>query len=185
MVPLKTVICGNPPGPDQNGPGSEEDWYRNEGLLTPTFALLRESSNIRLLKLSDGSIQWKRTSPTPVVSVQIIGDLVVIGADRINALSLGAGGQQWQAPERGARIAGSPDGRVIIAAAVDAVTAFDADGNARWRTEFPSEFAAGGVDRVSTDEHTAYVTFRPRDERRGPLGVDVLAIALDDKAVRR
>jgi serine/threonine protein kinase len=173
---------GDPPGGD--GPGLEEDWYRNEGFLTPSYALLRESSNIRLVNLADGSTRWKRTSPTPVLGVQIIGDLVMIGADRINALSLGAGSQQWQVPDGGARCAGSPDGRIIVAASDKAVTAFDARGAAQWRTDVPSGFAEGRVDRVTIDEHTAYVTFKPLDERLGPLGLDVLAIALDDQAVR-
>jgi serine/threonine protein kinase/outer membrane protein assembly factor BamB len=177
---------GDPPGggPDRDGPGSDEDWYRNEGFLTSSYALLRESSNIRLLDLANGNTRWKRTSPTPVIGVQIIGDLVMIGADRINALSLGGGSQQWQVPDGGARCAGSPDGRVIVAASDNAVTAFDAGGAARWRTDVPGEFADGRVGGITVDEHTAYVTFKPLDERRGPLGVDVLAIALDAKAVR-
>jgi hypothetical protein len=146
--------------------------------------LLRESRNLRLLGLSNGGLRWERISPTPVVSVQVIGDLVLIGADRLNALSLAGGGQRWQANERGARVAGTPDGRLIIAATDEAVMAFDADGATPWRTLMPGEFADGAVDRVTTDAHTAYVTFKPRGERREPLESDVLAIALDAEAVR-
>jgi serine/threonine protein kinase len=176
---------GGPPGGGPGGPpDNDEEWYRDEGLLLPSYALLRESRNLRLLGLSNGGIRWERTSPTPVVSVQVIGDLVLIGADRLNALSLAGGGQRWQANERGARVAGTPDGRLIIAATDEAVMAFDADGATPWRTLMPGEFADGAVDRVTTDAHTAYVTFKPRGERREPLELDVLAIALDADAVR-
>ncbi len=172
-------------GPGE-GPGNDEEWYRNEGLLTPSYALLREARNIRVLDLSGGGAVWEYLSPTPVVSVRIVDELVIVGADKLNALSLAGGGQRWQANERGARVAGTPDGRLIIAATDEAVMAFDASGSGalRWRTPMPEGFAAGAVDRITTDEHTAYVTFKPRGERRDPLELDVLAIALDAEAVR-
>jgi hypothetical protein len=181
---------GGPPppggdnGPGPNGPESDEDWYRTEGLLTPSHAVLREVRNIRVLDLADGGTMWQHTSPTPVVSVQVVGDLVLIGADRLNALSLGSGALRWQVNQRGARVAGTPDGRLVIAASEDGVTAFDADGATRWRTEIPLGFADGMVDRVTTDVHHAFVTFKARGDRRDPLDVDVLVIALDDQAVR-
>jgi outer membrane protein assembly factor BamB len=177
---------GDPPGngPDEGGPANDEDWFRNEGRLTPSYALLREERNVSLLDVADGSILWQRTSPTPVVSVQIVGDLVLIGADRLNALSLAGGSQRWQVGQRGARVAGTLDGRLIIAATSDEVTAFDTDGATRWRADIAESFADASVDRVSTDAHTVYVTFKPRSDFHDPLVLDVVAIALDDQAVR-
>jgi outer membrane protein assembly factor BamB len=152
--------------------------------LTLSHVLLRETRNIRLLDLADGDTRWQRTSPTPVVSVQVVGEMVLICADRLNALSLGNGSQQWQVALRGARVAGAHDGALIIAATDGEVTAFDAGGAVRWRLDVPGTFAAGLVDDVSADAHTAYVTFKPRDDRRDPLDLDVLAIALDNQATR-
>ncbi len=176
---------GDPPGgPDEGRPPSDEDWLRNEGRLTPSYALLREASSVSLLGLTGGGIVWQRTSPTPVVSVQIVGDLVLIGADRLNALSLAGGSQRWQVSQRGARVAGTLDGQLIVAATSEEVTAFDTDGATAWRADIADSFGDTLVDRVSTDEHTVYVTFKERDDRRGPLDLDVVAIALDDQAAR-
>jgi predicted Ser/Thr protein kinase len=180
---------GNPPPPggsrpEPDKPGSDVDWYRIEGRLTSTHAVLREARNIRAFKLSDGAIWWQRLAPAPVVSVQVIGDLVVVGGDRLTAVSLANGAQRWQAAPRGARIAGTQDGRLIIAASEDGIAAVSPDGANQWQVDLPPEFVDVVPDHVSTDAHTAFVTFKPRRSRPDPLDVDVLAIALDENAVR-
>jgi predicted Ser/Thr protein kinase len=185
---------GGPPPPDDNNPpggqgddprrGSDVDWYRVEGRLTPTYAVLREARNIRALNVSGGGIRWQHLAPAPVVSMTVVGDLVLVGGDRLTAVSLTSGAQRWQAALRGARVASTPDGRLILAASDEGFVALSADGVTQWRADIPSAFADSNPDHVSADEHTAFITFKPRDSQRGPLDVDVLAIALDEQAVR-
>jgi hypothetical protein len=176
----------NPPGGPGNGPprGSDVDWYRVQAGLTPAQAVLREARNIRAFNLSDGGIRWQRLAPAPVASMNVFGDLVVIGGERLVATSVDSGEERWHAPLRGARVARTPDGQLILAAADEGLTALNTEGATQWRVDIPSSFANCVPDQVSADEHTVFITFKPRDSGREPLDVDVLAIALDGLAVR-
>src|SRR4029453_16908662 len=104
-------------------------------------------------------------------SMELVGDLVLIGGDRLTAVSLangaqrwqgrarggphcapprrGArlpavslanGAQRWQAAPRGAHIAGTPDGRLIIAASGEGIVALSGTGALQWQVDIPSEF---------------------------------------------
>jgi hypothetical protein len=64
------------------------------------------------------------------------------------------------------------------------VTALDHDGARQWRTEIPAEFTNSMAEQITVDEHTAYVTFKIRGDGQAAGGADVLAVALDGKAVR-
>ncbi len=148
------------------------------------YAVLREARNIRAFNLSDGRIRWQLLAPKPVASLNIVGDLVLIGGDRLIVLSLDSGEERWQAALSGARVASSPDGRLILAASDDRIVAMNADGATQWRVDVPSAFVDAVPDHVSADAHTAFITFKPRSSRGEPLDVDVLAVALDGQAVR-
>ncbi len=80
---------------------------------------------------------------------------------------------------RGARIAPTPDGKRIIAGNESTLLALDLAGTVLWRAPLPGSVSGAVLDRLTTDEHTAFLTFRPRPERSDSPGVDVLAIALD------
>jgi hypothetical protein len=81
-------------------------------------------------------------------------------------------------------MAATADGKHIIAASSDGIAALDPNGSTLWRIDIPPDFVDAVPDHVSTDAHTAFVTFKATNERRDALDVDVLAIALDELAVR-
>jgi hypothetical protein len=70
-------------------------------------------------------------------------------------------------------------GRGIVAVNDDGVTGLDPQGTVTWEVGLPDAVGNAVPDRLTADDHTAYVTFRPRSERDGPLDADVAAIALD------
>lgn len=160
---------------------------RPEGLLVDPYVVLRDQRQIRVLSVSNSRTAWRYVSPTPVAQVQAVGPLLLISADRVTAHALNNGSQRWQGDVRKARVAGTLDGALIIAAGDGVVTALDGDGAAKWRTPLPSEFASAIVDEVTVDAHTAYITFRAPGGPGGPqfaLTHDVLAVALDAQAQR-
>ena len=172
---------GGPPpgGPPPGGPPLFDDaWHRAEGLIGEDFVVLRDNQEIRVLRLSDGRAVWQHSWPTPVAAIARVGDLLLIGADRLNALEVATGAPAWQAPLRGARVASTVDGRTIVAATDRTISALDLAGNPRWQADLPDSVRRALPDRLTVDERAAFVTFKPRGERLQPLDIDVIAVAL-------
>ena len=172
-VPNPPAPAGPPNAgpPGANRPVADEDWSRSEGRLAGPYVVLREGRELHVLNLAGGDVRWSRTSPTPVATIEVVGDLVLLGADRLTAYDIASGSLRWQADLRGARVGGSLDGRVD-------------EGAPRWRTQIPAEFANAVAEHVTVDEHTAYVAFKTRGVGQAAPGADVLALALDSQAVR-
>jgi outer membrane protein assembly factor BamB len=197
MVKETTVPNAPPPGagppPTNGGAGganppavADEDWSRAEGRLAGPYAVLREGREVHVLDLDSGDVRWNRTSQTPVVTVEVFDDLVLVAADRLTAYAISNGAVRFQTEHRGARIGGTLDGQLVIVACTTdgVVTALDHDGAPKWRTDIPAEFANAPVEQVFVDAHTVYVTFKARGQAQSDPGTDVLAIALDDQAKR-
>jgi outer membrane protein assembly factor BamB len=153
---------------------------RTEAHIAAGFVAIRDGQDLRVLRLRDGGLVWKRTWPTPIANIAVAADLLLVGADRLSALTLAAGAQVWQSPLRGARMAVSADGHTIAVAAERTITALDPAGSLQWQTDLPAAVTAAVPDRVTLDQHTVFVTFKPVDQHVEPLGVDVVAVALRD-----
>jgi outer membrane protein assembly factor BamB len=172
---------GGPPdkGHPDGGPRPFDDaWQRSEGLLGAGFVALRDGQEIRVLRLSNGRTVWQRSWPKPVATITSVGDLLLVGADRLNALDIASGTPAWQAPLSGARVAISADQRTIIAATGSTISALDLGGNARWQADVPDSVTRAAPDRLTIDRNVAFVTFKPAGERLLPLDIDVIAVAL-------
>ena len=174
-------VVGSPVfGPGDGPPVFDEAWNRVEAHLAAEFVAVRAGSDLRVLRLRDGGLVWRRVWPTPIASLAVAGDLLLVGADRVTALTLDTGAEAWQSPLRGARMAVSPDGHTTVVAAERTVTALDPVGTPRWQIDVPAAVGRAVPDRVSFDEGTAFVTFKPVDQQVTPLEVDVLAVTLGD-----
>jgi outer membrane protein assembly factor BamB len=121
---------------------------------------------------------WQHRSPAPVAGIELAGDVLLVAADRLTAYALGTGTELWRAELRGARLGVSADGRTIVAAGEQQVSAFDRAGGTRWNVRLPDAFAQAVPDRVTVADDAVYVTFRAGPGRPGPIDVDVLAITL-------
>jgi outer membrane protein assembly factor BamB len=178
--------AGPPPGPPPadgppGGPPLVDDaWMRTEAHIAAGFVAVRDGQDLRVLRLQDGGTVWKRTWPTPIAAIAVAGDLLLVGADKLNALTLATGAQAWQSPLRGARMGISADGHTIAVAAERTITVLDPAGRPQWETDLPAPVTAAVPDRVTLDQHTMFVTFKPLDQHVQPLSVDVVAVALRD-----
>jgi hypothetical protein len=174
---------GAPPGAGGGlGPDGSQDpsWRRSEAKLTDEYVALRDVQQIRVLRVSDGGQAWYFPNLTPVAGIEVLGDQLVVAADRITAYSLATGDQVWQAPLRGARIAATLDGRTLLAATSQTITALDKQkGDLRWQANLPTELTGGIPEKLTVDSHTAYLTLSPRPADALTLPADVLAVALD------
>jgi predicted Ser/Thr protein kinase len=183
--PLDTGGGGPPPaGPPPSGQGGrppgggrDDAWYYTEGRITDRHLVLRDAHEVRVLRLSDGRAVWNKASRTPVVAIELVGDMVVVAADALSGYGVANSALLWQEPLRGARVALTSDGQGIVTANEQGLRAYR---NRRmdWRTDLPSTVQQAMPDRLFVDEDTAFLTFRPRDEQR-LLDVDVVAFTLD------
>ena len=71
--------------------------------------MLREGRDVHVLNLEDGHTLWQRVNTTPVPSIAVVGQLVLISADRLTAYGLDGGGQRWQIEDLGPLDAAQPD----------------------------------------------------------------------------
>jgi hypothetical protein len=177
--------AGPPPaGPPPGGPGGppvlDDAWMRTEAHIAAEFVAVRDGQDLRVLRLRDGGTVWKRTWPTPIAAIAVAADLLLVGADRLSALTLATGAPAWQSPLRGARMAASADGHTIAVAAERTITVMDLAGSPQWQTDLPTAVRAAVPDRVTLDPHTMFVTFKPLDQHVESLDVDVIAVALGD-----
>jgi outer membrane protein assembly factor BamB len=184
-VPTRPPVGPPPAGPPPDGPPPpagppllDDAWMRTEAHIAAGFVAVRDGQELRVLRLRDGGTVWKRTWPTPIAATAVAGDLLLVGAERLSALTLATGAQAWQSPLRGARMAVSADGQTIAVAAERTITAMDREGGPQWETDLPAAVGAAVPDRVTLDQNTMFVTFKPVDRHAEPLGVDVVAVAL-------
>jgi outer membrane protein assembly factor BamB len=167
---------GSPPGP----PLPDDAWMRTEAHIAAEFVAVRDGQDLRVLRLRDGGTVWTRTWPTPIAAIAVAADLLLVGADRLSALTLATGAQAWQAPLRGARMAVSADRHTIAVAAERTITVMDLAGSPQWKTDLPAPVTAAVPDRVTLDQRTMFVTFKPIDPHVESLDVDVVAVACRD-----
>jgi hypothetical protein len=167
---------GPPGGPP--GPGVDEAWTRSEGRIGEAHVVIREVQEVRVVALSNGATVWREQSQTPIAGVELVGDTVMVAADRLRAYAVATSAERWQVDLRGARVVVTPNGRSVFVASEQGLAELDLNGVTLWRGPYPDVVRDAVPDRVSAEGEVGYVTFRPRDERREPLDIDVLAVAL-------
>lgn len=175
---------GGPPPDDgaggggQGGAPAEDAWSASEARFGTAHVAVRDARALRVLTLDRGTTVWLKVSDKPVATIEVVGDQLLVSADKLTGYALNRDAQLWQLDVRGARIAPTPDGKRVIAANERAVLALDLAGHVLWSTALPESVATMMPERITTDDHTAYLTFRPRPDQRA-AGPDVLAINLD------
>jgi outer membrane protein assembly factor BamB len=173
-------VWGPADGPPGGPPLPDDAWMRTEAHFAAEYVAVRDGQDLRVLRLRDGGTVWTRTWPTPIAAIAVAADLLLVGADRLTALTLGTGAQVWQSPLRGARMAVSADGHTIAVAAERTITVMDRARSPQWQTDLPASVTGAVPDRVTLDQHTMFVTFKPLDQHVDSLDVDVVAVALRD-----
>ncbi|GIG00215.1 protein kinase domain-containing protein [Catellatospora citrea] len=170
---------GGPGGPGIPGGGPPEDaWEAVEARLGPSHLLLREGGVLRVIRLSDGTVRWDKPWDKPIASVDLIGDTVVMAADRIYGFRTDTGVERWNIPARGGRVAASPDGRLCYAVAQQRIAAIDpATGNAEWSEPLPADAREENVSGLVVRHPIGYVLLRPPPFKDSDTP-DVLAISL-------
>lgn len=170
---------GPPGGPGGPGGGPPDDaWEAVKARLGPAHLLLREGGELRVLRLSDGRTLWQKPWQKPVADVELIGDTVVMAADRIYGFRTGTGAEVWNVPARGARLAASPDGRLCYAVAQQNFAAIDPlTGDDTWSEPLPPVAREENVGGLVVRHPTAYIMLRPPPFRDTDVP-DVLAVAL-------
>ncbi|MEV4413433.1 PQQ-binding-like beta-propeller repeat protein, partial [Catellatospora sp. NPDC049609] len=170
-----------PPPPGGDGPpgGGPPDaaWARAEASLGKAEVVVRDINDLRVFGLADGAVRWSKVWERPVVGVELLGDVVVLAADRIYGFHLGNGEQAWNMDLRGARLAAAPDGKLVYAIAADTVAAIDQAGRAPWNAELRG-LREGDVQRVVVRHPVGYAVLVPQPfpDRR-----DVIAFALEPR----
>ena len=165
-------------GPSGGGGGLNERWNLSEGYLTDDYLALRDGATVQVRGLTDGRALWSTASQTPIAGIAVVADMVVVAAGRVAGHAIGDGAQRWEYDLLGALIAPTVDGAGIIMANDRTICALELTGAQRWRSPLPRAVSGSVINSLTTDEHNAYVTFRPRTNQRIPPGVDVVAVRL-------
>ena len=185
-APTTVAVPPPPPGPPGGpsatpgpaGPGIDEAWTRSEGRIGPAHVIIREVQEVRVVALATGQTVWRQISLMPIAGIELVGGLVLVAADRLRAYAVADGNGQWDADQRGARVAIAPDGHSIVVASDQGLSSLDLHGKTLWHQPFPDAVQNTIADRITVERDVAYVTFRPRDDQSEPLAVDVIGVAL-------
>jgi predicted Ser/Thr protein kinase len=187
---------GAPPGgPGPGGPGGPPDgpgkpdgpprpvythtWNYAQAVIIGDHVLLRDSSEIRALRLDTGDVVWGDTAPTPVTDLNRVGDLVLVASDRVNARRADTGARVWASEPPGARIAVAPGRLVVIAGPDGRVRGVTPTGERVWQVDLPPEAMSGQPDRLLVDGDQVIITMAPQaGTSPQPGAVDVVALAL-------
>jgi hypothetical protein len=151
-----------------------------QGRFGGAYLVLRDNRAVRVLHIANGQTVWQKLFDKPVAGFEVVGDLLVVAADRMYAFPLDNEAPRWQKNLQGARFAPTPDAKRIIAATDAIIVALDLEGNPLWDAPLPSNVLGMGPDRLTTDEHTAFITFRPPPPQAKPGMVDTVAISIDN-----
>ena len=170
-------LRAGPPGGFPAAP-ADEAWTRSEGRIGSAHVVIREIQEVRVVSLANGATAWRHVSQRPVAGIELVGDKVLIADDRLRAHAVGTGAELWQVDLRGARVVVAPDGRSIVVASEQGLSALDLNGVMLWHKPYPDAVLGAVADRITAAGDLAFVTFRPRGEQREPLAIDVLAVAL-------
>jgi hypothetical protein len=168
---------GGPGGPGPDGAPGSESWALAEARLGRTDVVVRDVNDLRVFRLADGDVRWQQVWERPVVGLELLGDVVVLAADRIVGLRLGDGEQLWETKLRGARLTAAADGRLVYAIASNTVAAIDATGVAPWHGTLPG-LQEGDVERVVVRHPVGYAVLVPQPF---PDRADVIAFALEPR----
>jgi predicted Ser/Thr protein kinase len=175
-------------GPDGGSPSPQASWVRSQAYLSRTHIACRAGRHVQVVRVSDGSLAWQFTSPTPIADIVLFGDALLVCADKVTAHALTTGKQLWQLPLRGAQVAVAGDTRSAIIVADQVICAIDGTGNPRWQSPTPDSIATAIPTTLAISDGTAFVTYEPRQGRPGdqPMPdpdatseVSVVAYALD------
>ena len=171
--------AGGPPPGAGAGPGYDDAWEMVECVIGSTHVVVRDSQEVRAFNLATGSPAWVHAAPTPVTSMVLAGDLVLVGGAQITAYSVASGLRRWEVNRPGARMTAALDGHSVIIATPQGITALDLSSRPLWRTPLPRSITDAALDRVTVSPHEAYLTVKGRGGRAVRFGMDVIAIALD------
>ena len=169
-----------PPGRGPGESATSERLSLVEGCLAGDHVALRDAWTVRVLRLTDGGTVWTKPSQSPISAIEVVADMVVVAADRVTAYAIGNGAVRWQSDLRGARTRADrrrsghrhDDRR-------DHVRAGRHRRPAVAGCHCPRPCRARCRTGLTTDEHHAYLTFRPGRDQRSPPDVDVIAVRLD------
>ena len=174
---VEQLPAGPPPGP--GGPPDDAGWHRSEGRIGTAHVVVRDMSQVRAFALGDGRQVWSKPPQMPIAAIEVVGDLVLVAADRLTAYRIADGSSRWSVDLRGARIAPTVDGKTIIVATDQTVSALSLTGSQLWRTSLESRLGDASIDRLTVSERVGFLTFRSQGEQVQPLDIDVVAVALD------
>jgi len=166
-----------PPEPNPDAPSFGREW-QSEGRIAGAHAALRDDRDVLVLRLSDGGTAWRASSPGPVDAIELMGDQLLVSAERVTAYTIGTGAQAWQVDQRHARLAVAAGGRSLVVASEEGISALDGTGRLRWSAPWPDSVRHAEPDRITAKDDIAFVTFRPPRGRPERLDVDVIAVAL-------
>jgi len=147
-----------PPGPGEGG--HDEAWPRIEGRIAGDSIVLRDGPEIEVRSLNTGKLLWHYTSQTPIAGMEVVGDRVLVAADRLVARRIATGEPSWELPVRGARVAVA--GEALAVMHETGLSYLDSVGRAVWDEPFPPGLQKTMLDRLVVHDHTAYVIFRPK-----------------------
>jgi hypothetical protein len=170
---------GNGPGGRPGPPPYDDSWNRTGGYLGGEFVIVRDASEVRALRIADGTELWKFTSPTPVTDVALTGDVLVMAADRVSARRASTNEVLWQMPPPGCRVVIAHGERVLAAGPEGTVWASDVTGKQLWETRLPDRARPGLPEQLIVDGDQLLVTMTPPPNTQfEPDTVDVVAFAL-------
>ncbi len=167
---------GGADGPPDRPP-RDPSWLRSESRIAGGYLVLRDIQELQSVRVADGGTVWRASWGTPIAAIEVVGDLVVVSADRLTARSVATGATVWEAPVRGARIAARTDRPGVLLASEQSVSCVAATGRLEWTTPLPAALGDAVPERVSTDGRSMFVTFRTRPGGRQGA-VDTLGLAL-------
>jgi hypothetical protein len=171
---------GDGPGGRPGGPPPYDDnWNRTEAYLGGDLVIVRDASDVRALRLADGTELWKITSPMPVTDVALSGDVLMLAADRVSARRASTNEVLWQRQPPGARVMIAHGDRVVAAGPEGTVWASDLTGKQLWETRLPDQVRPGLPEQLTVDGDQLLVTLGPPPNTQfEPDTVDVVAFAL-------
>ena len=166
-------------GGPQQPPPYDDRWNATEALLGDDFVVLRDASDVRVLRAVDGTELWKVAWPTPVTDVALTGDLLVVAADRVSLRRARTNEKLWDAPPPGSRVVISEGERVVATGQDGTLGARDLEGKQLWESELPRQVRPGNPEQLTVDGGQVLLTLAPPPNTQLESdAVDVVAFKL-------